>query len=232
MSGEILKSLKELENQIKSSYLSYSIVDKVCNLEPIDVSERYGKFRQFVSSLLIERAHITDPTHHLIVGEIGTSVARQERAYIVNYLSEKGPHQSVGKLSHSDIVNAVKTIQDKGMQPNHIFLPIDYFQDTIEWNKNTKRSIEDKGSIFDSIYYSNEKFLKVTYSNKYVPFNNAIITSKEANIWEYRSISESGERLKAKFDWNYKDDENTQLLVMTIFNFKVKTPEGNLVLTK
>jgi hypothetical protein len=86
-----------------------------------------------------------------------------------------------------------------------------------------------RGGIRDTIYVSEEIIMKVTFSNKYVPFEEIVITSKESNTWEYRpSVDRSG-RLTAKFDWNYEDPMNALLSVKTVFNHVIDE-QGNLVM--
>jgi len=231
ISSEIQQKLGELENQIKTAYSRSSIIDYVCIPVKVVPTERYGKFTQFANRLLIERQHVTDSSHYLILGEIGTSVARDEERHIIDTLSKLSPQNIVKEISYAEITKGVDIIKSKGFTPNHIFIPIDYFQDVFKWNKD-KIKPSHTGSVFDSLVIQNNATLKVTYSNKYVPFDNVIITSKEANKWEYRPVDDTINRLTVKFDWSYNDPENTLLDVKTIFNLVVKPTEANLVIMK
>ena len=74
-----------------------------------------------------------------------------------------------------------------------------------------------------------ESVLKIKYSSKFAEFKDVIITTKEVNHWIYRPDPETRNRITAKFDWDAGNDENTELLVRTIFNFRVKDQEGNAV---
>ena len=232
MSTEINERLQDLENQIQTTYKSYSVVGTVCTTKSISQSERFGQFRQFANKLLIERRHITDPSHHLILDEIGRSVARNEIKYLVNNLQKGCKQTTTEKISYRDIQEGVSSIQNSGFVPNHIFLPIEYFHEVFEWNKDKPRTYDATKSAFNSLYISESVTLSVDYSNKYIQFDDSIITSKEANFWEYRPTSSDNERLISQFCWDQGDDVNTILLVQTIFNLHVKHPEGNFLLSK
>ncbi|KFM21488.1 hypothetical protein AAA799B03_00959 [Marine Group I thaumarchaeote SCGC AAA799-B03] len=230
MSSVPTKELTELENQIKKSYDSSSIIDKVCIAKEVSSYYKHGQFSQFANRLLIEKEHIIDPSHYLILGEIGTSVVRNEINCIVEDISKKCCSKEFEKIEYIDIVNGVFELSAKQYIPNHIFLPIDYFHKVHDWNKDRIDKIDfTKGSIFDQLYIDSFGAVKVTYSNKYVPFENIVITCKECNIWEYRPDPDTNKRLTVKFDWNEEDPENAILLVKTVFNF-VPVQDGNLVL--
>lgn len=230
---EIQRTLEKLEKQIKDAYSRYSIIDKVCRPVPVNPSERFGKFTQFASRFLIERQHITDSSVFLMLDEIGTSVARDETKYIIDYLSKSSPSKNVEKVSHSDLIHEVSRLWSEGFTPNHIFMPIDYFHDVFEWNRGRPLATYERGlSATDSLQISPDLILKISYSNKYVEFEDIIITSRKANKWEYRPVDDTPNRLIVKFDWNYNDPINTILEVKTVFNFVVEYPEGNFVLKK
>jgi len=228
MSAEPKDELIKLEEQIKKAYSSYSIIDKVCTPQPVSVDIHYGQFSQFANKLLIEKEHITSSSHYLILGEIGTSVARNEIRHIVDAISDLSTKKELDEITYVDIKNSVLSLQSQHYKPNHIFLPIDFFHKLIDWNREKPLDFK-QGSVFDQLFIDNYGALKVTYSNKYIPFDNVVITCKEANIWEYRPSSISNERMTAKFDWNPSDPINTILLVKTVFNFK-PSKEGNAVL--
>jgi len=231
ISLEIQKKIEELENQIKTAYSRNSIIDNVCIPVKVSPNYEYGKFTKFANRLLIERQRITDPSNYLILGEIGTSVARSEERHIIDTLSKLSSPNIVKEISYEEITKGVDIIKTRGFTPNHIFMPIDYFQNMIKW-RASKLSTNPALSDIHSLPIQNDLILKVTYSNKYVPFENVIITSKEANKWEYRPIDDTDNRLTAKFDWNYNDLDNVILDVKTTFNLKIEHPEANLVLTK
>lgn len=230
--NEPTEELAEFVNQVKTAYSSSSVLDNVCTLTPVPTTERYGQFLQFAKNLLIERQHITDPSHYLILDEIGTSVARNEIKEIVDNLSRQSPDgYHNGEVSYQNIVDAVISLRERNYRPNHIFLPIEFFHNVFEWNRGVPRSYGgNAGSAFDSLLITNET-LKVTYSNKYIPFDNIVITSREAMNWEYRPASDNNERLTVEFNWNNNNPTHTTLLVKEIFNFDPNV-DGNLVIKR
>jgi len=230
ISSEIQKKLEELENQIKTAYCRNSIIDDVCIPVKVALNYEYGKFTKFANRLLIERERITNPSNYLILGEIGTSVARGEERHIIDTLSKSASRNIVKEISYEEITKGVDIIMSRGFTPNHIFMPIDYLQNVIKWRAN--KPISKPFSDFHSLPIQDDLMLKLTFSNKYVPFEDVIITSKEANKWEYRPVDNTDNRLTAKFDWNYNDPNNVILDVKTIFNLEIEHPEANLVLTK
>lgn len=222
------KKLVELELQIKKAYLDSSIIDEVCTVESVSTGYRYGKFTQFVNKLLIEKEIILNPANYMTMDELGTSVSRNEINCIVKDISEKCISKELEKIEYSDIVVAVLNLKNNRYNPNHIFLPIEYFHKVIDWNKDKPLDFS-KRSVTGQLFIDGYNAINVTYSNKYVPFENVIITCKEANLWQYRPASKLNDRLIAKFDWNLSDPINSILLVKTVFDF-IPRKEGNIVL--
>jgi hypothetical protein len=229
MEIDIQQKLKALEQQILDAYAKHTIIEQVCTTRPVDPTVKAGQFRQIANNILIKRERITTPNNFLLLGEIGASVAREEIRYLVRSLTEKSPKTEPESFTIATISNSARTMADQGFTPNHIFMPIDYSHNVLEWNQSTKRRDWTKGGIFDTFYTEDGIFLKVTYSNKYMPFNDAILTSLESNIWEYRP-TETPTRLTAKFDWNYSDPEDTILRVKTVFYHMIVDVRGNLVI--
>jgi len=228
---DIQSKLIELEDKIKDAYMRSSVIDEVCTPIPVEQTIRYGQFSQFIQKLLVEREHMQNPSHFLILDEVGTSVARGETKQIIEKISSL-PSKTVEKLSYEDILVGIQSLRDLGFVPNHIFLPINYFHEVFEWNKGKWRPDTARGSAFSTLYTNSGEQLSINYSNKYIPFEHVMITSKEANIWEYRHVDDDStkNRLKVKFDWNYNDPDNTLLLVQTIYNFKISEENGNFII--
>lgn len=234
MPVDINQKLRELENQIRTAYNSASIIDNVCTPTAVPPETRPNTFRQFVNSWLIERQHILDESHHLILGDLGEEVARNEIREIINRIGNSCKPRTVQDLTITEIRTSVQQLQSHGFRPNRIFLPIEYFHEVIEWNHSSERTIAQYGgqygSVTDSIYIDSSMILKVIYSNKYIPLDRVIITSKEANKWEFRPDAETNGRLTAKFNWDMNDPVNTSLLVRTVFNLVITDTRGNTVL--
>src|SRR2546428_11166603 len=95
--------LRKLEEQVATAYKNFSIVGEVCTLREVPSDIRQGKFTQFASNILIEKAHIVDPAHFLILSEIGTSVARDEMNFLVKRLSQLLPKNTVDEISFGSI---------------------------------------------------------------------------------------------------------------------------------
>lgn len=228
MSEIPIKELERLELQIKKAYLTSSVIDEVCTIEPVHSDYHSGEFTQFVNRLLIEKEIILNPSNYISMSELGTSVSRNEINCIVKDTFEKCISKELEKIEYSDIVDAVLNLNANDYKPNHIFLPIEYFHKVIDWNAGKPLDFS-KRSVTGQVFIDGYGAIPITYSNKYVPFENVIVTCKEANLWQYRPASESNDRLTVKFDWNLNDPINTILLVKTVFNF-IPHKEGNVVL--
>jgi hypothetical protein len=230
MGIDIQQKLEGLEKQIQDAYAKHTVIDDVCTPTPVEPTIRTGQFRQIANNILIEREHIIDPHNYLLLAEIGASVARGEIEYLVRNLTQNCPNREIDSVTYDKIAQAAQGIINNGFTPNHVFMPIEYSHDVLNWNQSKPRSDWTKGGIFNTLYINEDIVMKVTFSNKYVPFEEIVITSKESNRWEYRPAAERLSRLTAKFDWNYKDSVNTLLSVKTIFNHIVDE-RGNLVIT-
>ena len=175
----------------------------------------------------INRDQITNPINVLLLGELGSSVARSEIKTLLDSFSECDTTE-IDTFSFEKIREKVFSMKSNGHNPNAIFVPIEYFHNVYDWNKE-KKPYDSPGSLFDVLYLDAVTSLKVKYSNKIVPFQDVIITSKEANHWNYRLDEETQGRITVKFDWDDGDDENTILLIKTTFKFNVEK-DGNAVL--
>lgn len=224
---EIDEKLNELEKQIIKSYYNTSIIDRVCTLHPVS-EEIDGTYEQFAGKYLIERSHITDPSHFLILNELGTSLANSETKFLIKQFTTNTKTE-IDTFSVEKIKEKMFEIKSKEYFPNMVFIPINYFHDVYDWNK-VHKPYGSAGSIFDRLYFDRDNSLQVKYSNKKIKFNDIIITSKEVNHWSYRPDKETQERIKAKFDWDMNDTENSLLLVKTVFKFSNENKEGNAVI--
>ena len=225
---KINQKLKELENQIRTSYNNASILDHICTLEGVPEEVEYGTYEQFAAKYKISREHITDSTHVLLLGELGASVARSEIIFLINSFSNYDKSE-IDTFSIEKIKEKTFSMQSQGYYPNAVFIPIEYFHDIYDWNK-TNKLYGSEGNIFDRLYLDSTNSLLVKYSNKKIELEDVIITSKEVNHWKYRSDAETKGRFTTKFDWDIKDDENSILLVKTVFKFMNEEKNGNAVL--
>lgn len=225
---EIEKKLADLENQIKKSYKNGSILERVCTLKEVSNDEEHGTFKQFAGRFLIERSHVTDPSHVLLLGELGLSVARSEIELLIEEIS-KQEKSTIDDFSIEKIREKVNLMKGQGYKPNMVFIPIEYFHDVYDWNK-THKEIGSEGSAFDTLQLDASTSLRVNYSNKKIEFEDVIIISNEVNIWKYRPDLETNERLIAKFNWDEGDETNVILGVKTIYKFLITDRMGNVVL--
>ncbi len=121
-------------------------------------------------------------------------------------------------------------MRSQGYHPNVVFIPIEYYNDVFDWNK-THKPYDSAGSIVDTLYLDDPTLnLRIKYSNKIIKFEDVIITSKDVNHWKYRLDAETKGRVTAKFDWDIQDEENSILLVKTVFKFTADRDGGNAVL--
>lgn len=225
---QINQKLRELENQIRKSYNNVSILDHVCTLESVSEETDYGTYQQFAGKFEINRERVTNPTNFLMLGELGASVARSEIIFLINELSTFAKSE-IDTFSIDKIKEKVFMMRSQGYHPNTVFIPIEYYEDVFEWNK-THKPYGSGGSIVDSLYLDPISNLQIKYSNKKIEFEDVIITSKDANHWKYRPDAETNGRITAKFDWDVQNDENSILLVKTVFKFETDRNGGNTVL--
>ena len=223
--------LRKLEEQVATAYKNFSIVGEVCTLREVPSDIRQGKFTQFASNILIEKAHIVDPAHFLILSEIGTSVARDEMNFLVKRLSQLMPKNTVDEISLGSIKQIIESMRNNDHLPSHIFMPIEYHDKLLDWNLEQRQQYRVTTNIFNTMHIDPQTSLKVTFSNKYIPFDEVIITSRDVNIWEYRPNGDETGRLTVKFEWN-THSLDAKLLVETVFNHEIISKEGNYVLTK
>ncbi|MGI0015745.1 MAG: hypothetical protein ACREBU_20200, partial [Nitrososphaera sp.] len=149
MFAGIKEKLTKLEEQVRTAYKNFSIVGHVCTLQSVPPDQEPGEFRQFASNILIEIAHILDPNHFLILSEIGTSVARDEKNFLVKHLTQEAPKQTVDEISLDSVINIVRSIRQYGHTPNHIFLPIEFHGTLFDWNKDKHLQYNSTTNIFN-----------------------------------------------------------------------------------
>jgi len=228
-SNETIMRLQDLEEQIRTSYQNTTIIDDVCTVEAVDETYQPGQLKQFASKYAINREHITSTTHYLFgIGEFGKSTARSEINLLLREFRNSTNISDMEEFSFEQILEKVHELQANDFNPKVIFIPTSHMEKILEHNREN-RPYGAQGSYFDTIYLDQATPLKIKYSSKYAQFEEIIITTKEANQWKYRPDVETGNRITAKFDWNAGGDENTELIVRTIFNFRIGDPNGNAI---
>ena len=227
--NNIQKKIHDLEEQIRTSYNNTSILDDVCKLEPVSTDYYHGKFKQFANKFAIERNHITDSSHILSMGELGTSVARSEIKVLLRKFSEQIVPTKLDLFSIDEIENSIQELSTQDYEPTTIFIPSSYFHEILDWNNGKKSQFNMSMNTMHKLVIDPNTILNVKYSSKYVQFSNIIIVSKEANRWQYRPDQNNEHRLTVKFDWEVDDPINTMLLVKTIFNFEICSPNANII---
>jgi len=230
MMDRIQEKIRELEEQIHSTYRNYSRIDDICITNAVPLDQRRNQFRQFAKRFLIERQHITDETHFLIFDNFGSGVARSELNYLIHELNQNSQTTNIPEVTLANIREQVEVMHNNGHTPNVIFMPIEYYHTIHEWNMQPFQEGLIDRNLGDSLVVNRNAILKVIFSNKYVPFENVIITSRENNLWEYRADERTDSRLTAKMDWELEDPINAILLVKTVFNYQVHNELGNHVL--
>ncbi|MGB9003690.1 MAG: hypothetical protein WCC52_07795 [Nitrosotalea sp.] len=225
---QINQKLSELENQIRKSYNNVSILDHVCILESVPEEIDHGTYQQFAGRYKINRERITNPTNFLILNELGASVARSEIIFLIHELSNSEKSE-IDTFSIDKIKEKVFSMRSQGYHPDVVFIPIEYYDKVFDWNK-THKPFDSEGNIVDRLYLDRVSNLRIKYSNKKIEFEDVIIASKNANHWKYRPDAETNGRITAKFDWDVQDDENSILLVKTVFKFTTDRNGGNVVL--
>lgn len=207
-----------LENQIRISYEKTSVVENVCKIQVVPISTDYGKFRQFAKRLKIKKEIITDPNSSLFLGDVGSSVAFGEINYLIKSLSDVEKFE-IDTFSIDKIKEKVMEMRSKGLTPDMLFIPIEYYFDIHDWNKNNKK-FGSEGSMFSRLYLDEKNNIKIQFSNIKIELEDILITCKESNLWNYRLDEETGGRITAKIDWDVPDEEDAILLVRTIFQLK------------
>lgn len=150
---------------------------------------------------------------------------------LLQEFSQNTPSKQSERFSIPEIRDTIHDLQAADFYPNVVFVPSEFFHEVFEWNQQQRQRIPHPiSNPMHSLIIDPTTILKVKYSSRYAEFDNVIITTKEANLWQYRQDIETGERITAKFDWNQDDPQNTSLLVKTIFNFQIKSDEANIVL--
>ena len=222
------KRIKKLEDEIQEAYRRYSIIDKVCTPVPVPKDDRI--FRQFAKKFLIERIHITDDSHFLILENFGIGTARSEDNYLLEKIRLHSVCNEVNEINYEEIQNAVKQLKQNGFVPDAIFLPINYFHNVWDWNSIPYQNGQITENLGHQLVIDKNTILPIIFSNKYVPFNEVFVVTKKVNIWEYRPDAVTEGRLTTQFNWDYNDSKYTTLLIQTIFNLEIKNSNGNILL--
>lgn len=214
---EINNELKILEDQIKHSYYKTSIVEGVCKIQDVSSSTDYGKYHQFAKRIRIKKEIITDPNSSISLDCIGSSVAFGEINYLIETLSNFKKLE-IDTFSIEKIHEKILEMKSKGLSPDMIFIPIEYYSEIHNWNKDHK-PYGSEGSMFNRLFLNNDTNIKIQYSNIKIELKDIMILCRESNQWNYRLDEETGGRITVKIDWDVQDEEDAVLLVRTIFQF-------------
>ena len=226
--NEINTKLIQLENQIRNSYYKASIVENVCTIRPVLESIEHGEYKQFAQKFRINKEPILDTSGTLLLDGIGDSLAFGEINFIIKALSDY-EKSTINTFSVKKIEEKFFEMKNHTHTPNMVFIPIEYYHDIYEWNK-THKPCGSAGSIFDRLCFSDGNSLRIQFSNKKIEFEDIIITSRDANHWNYRPDSETQGRLTVKFDWGTSDSENAILLIKTVFKFVNEDKNRNSII--
>gem|GEM_PF-3236082 len=194
------------------TYNEYSLLPDVVELQDFD--ERTAPTRlKFARRILID--HWNDPSyvHDLVFYELGRTIAISERKFVTDELLMKVKATTVERFDFDALVTAITKLSSKGDLPSAVLLPIELFHDVVSlWNSS--------GSL---IQYHPERItvagtqMRLFWSNKYNPFQNAFVISKDFASWT--ASPSRAERLKVVFD--QEKASNMRVTVEACFDYRV-----------
>lgn len=137
------------------------------------------------------------------------SITWGEFNYIVDQLKKSSSYIQEYKMPDKNIINT-SISKIIGVKPDIMIVPVDFFVNMHQWGMKYEEDgtppvikYEDKIPYY---YYDDETKLRIIWANKAININEIIISKKENNIWEYKTYSETNERIYFNFEHNIDTD--------------------------
>lgn len=221
-----------LLDTIAKAYHRDTVVEHVSILENFDKS-LHSKlaFGQIGLRVPIDKEWIGNPSHYVIVDDIGRSVALGEKNYLTS-LWKRHARIETFPMNRFDFRNFTEILRQLslGMYPQVLFAPIDMYVKFMkmmlaEAQKGIQPIRWGEGETF--LVSEEGKELRMFWSNRGAPSDHFALIDRSATSWCVKPDSATGNRLTTVFVDNKKNPlTKIDFLVKTVVAAQVTNPAG------
>jgi hypothetical protein len=213
----------QFESTLRSSYEKASIVPSVVGtrwyVENVDWNK---KFEKLAFRLPTRREWFSDPdvSADMVFYEAGRSLAIREEGYLISKLVSSGREYQPKKEEKFEVLfTAADILRLKGFRPQVLFLPVENYSDFFKWCMERGLSVEF-GQKQDILKLDTITRLSLHWSNKFSPFDQAMILDPTFAEWIAMPGDRKGSRLRIALD------PEGDLGVEVAFHFDILKPDA------
>jgi len=220
------------KTEIIRTYTQETIIPEVISFRTYEEEkDKDLKFKFLGQKYLLEREWFTSPIAIPEFSEFGKSVALGEKKYLIEQMIKVQEARVLEQISFEVIKSFVNNFKEAGYQPTSVFIPIQWHRELHNWwriEENKRRMIiEYKNGQAYLVVDPNTK-LRIFWSSDAVKFEDFIIVDKGFGEWIAKP--EDGNILSVSIMESEKERNKIELLVKTLFNFKVVNSEAVMIL--
>jgi len=208
---------------LRSSYEKASIIpDTVGTRWYIENVDWDKKFEKLALQLTTKREWFSDPnvSADMVFYEAGRSLAIREEGYLISKLTSCGEKYEPMKGEQFEVIfTAANTLRLRGFRPQVLFLPVENYAEFFKWCKDSGHNIEF-GPKFDILTLDTLTRLSLHWSNKFSPFDQAMILDPIFAEWIAMPGDTIGSRLRIALD------PGGDLKVEVSFQFNILKPDA------
>jgi hypothetical protein len=213
----------QFESTLRSSYEKASIIPDVVGtrwyVENVDWSKRFEKLELRIPT---KTEWFSDPqiSADMVFYEAGRSLAIREEGYLISQLTSSGETYEPKEEEQFEIIFTVADmLRLRGFRPQVLFLPVDHYSEFFEWSMNKGLHIEF-GAKSDTLILDSITRLSLHWSNKFSPFDQAMILDPAFADWIAKPGDRRGSRLKVSLD------PGKELVLEVSFHFDKMKPDA------
>jgi hypothetical protein len=217
-SNEEFMRLKRL---LLKRYYERSVIEEA--LETRDYkpnSDDTKEFRQIGASHRFDTDVFADPTHYLdlFFDQAADSLILGEKKYLVDtMLKQETIPKYMERFTYDGLVEMISS-KFGASEPSIIFMPLTLFSRVhMEWAIGLNKGLDAKDGHYRVILPVHSYRPQLVWSNKYMPFDSIVVTSKQVGEWIAKPKVNDRVRVTRSDD--------AALHVYSVFHFQVRDPE-------
>jgi len=213
----------QFESTLRSSYEKASIIPDVVRtrwyVENVDWNKKLEKLTVQVPT---RREWFSDPdvSADMVFYEAGRSLAIREEGYLISKLTSSGENYEPRTGEKFEVIfTAASMLRIRGFRPQVLFLPVDNYTEFFKWSMNKGLNVEF-GPKHDILTIDTITRLSVHWSNKFSPFDQAMILDPTLAEWIAMPGDRKGSRLKVSLE------PGSELGIEVSFHFDMLKPDA------
>jgi len=217
------KRVNNCKREIARTYAECTVIPNIVNFRTYEEEkDKDLKFEFIGLRYLLDREWFTSPMTISEFSDIGRNIALGEKNYLVKQMIKVGEARFLEQISFEVLKSSINEFREAGYQPTSLFVPIDWGVELHSWWRtegNKRRMVIEYVNGRPYLVIDLNTKLRIFWSSEAVKFEDFIIVDKGFGEWIVKP--EDGNLLSVSIKESEKDRKKIELLVKTVFNFKV-----------